>query len=214
MSERAIARRLAAEALAGGDPTAWFEALYQEAARGRASIPWADLRPNPHLLGWLRQQRATPSTAVVVGCGYGDDAEALAALGWTVSALDIAPTAIEHCRKRFPGSAVEYTVADLFDEQRERFALVVEIYTLQVLPAKLRAAAMHRLAALVEPGGRLVVISRGRDASEPEGEMPWPLTRDELVEVDGFPLSLDGFDDFADDEEPPVRRFVASWTKR
>jgi SAM-dependent methyltransferase len=216
MSERGRARRLAAEALASGDPTGWFEPLYREADRGNASVPWADLRPNPHLLAWLGEHGPSPSTVVVVGCGYGDDAEAVAALGWTVTAFDISPTAIRQCTERFPRSAVEYTVADLLAEPHQRlgrFDLVVEVYTLQSLPQALRPDAMQSLAALVESGGRLLAISRGRDSSDPEGELPWPLTREELTGVDGFPLALETFDDFVDDEDPPVRRFVASFAK-
>jgi len=50
----------------------------------------------------------------VVGCGLGDDAEALAQQGFQVTAFDISPTAIAWCEKRFPDSQVKYQVADLF----------------------------------------------------------------------------------------------------
>jgi hypothetical protein len=51
---------------------------------GTEAIPWADLEPNPHLLSWLE---ANPTDgrgrrALKVGCGLGDDAEALAELGF------------------------------------------------------------------------------------------------------------------------------------
>ena len=53
MTDRKRARTLAAEAVAAGDPLAWFERLYREADAGTAIVPWADLHPNPHLLTWL-----------------------------------------------------------------------------------------------------------------------------------------------------------------
>ena len=49
----------------------------------------------------------------MVACGLGDDAEALAAAGWRVTAFDISPAAIAWCRERFPASPVDYQVQDL-----------------------------------------------------------------------------------------------------
>ena len=39
---------------------------------------------------------------------------------------------------------------------------------------------MAYLAGFVAPGGRLLVICRGREPAEDAGAMPWPLTRAEL----------------------------------
>lgn len=46
----AAAHRLAAAALAAGEPTSWFEPLYAAAGRGELAVPWAAQAPNPHLL--------------------------------------------------------------------------------------------------------------------------------------------------------------------
>ncbi len=43
---RAIARELAGQHLAEGDPLGWFETLYAAAAGDSSVIPWADLTPN------------------------------------------------------------------------------------------------------------------------------------------------------------------------
>lgn len=48
-------------------------------------------------------------------------------------------------------------------------------YTLQVLPPAARPPAMRRMAEWVASGGVLLVITRGREPDEPEGNMPWPL---------------------------------------
>ena len=91
----AAARRLAAAALAAGEPTSWFEPLYAAAGRGEVSVPWAARAPNPHLLDWLDGSPVEVSgrKVLVVGCGLGDDAEAVAARGGIVTAFDIAPSA-------------------------------------------------------------------------------------------------------------------------
>ena len=51
---RAEAGKLAAESAAASDATSWFELLYQAAARGEVTIPWASLAPNPLLVPWAR----------------------------------------------------------------------------------------------------------------------------------------------------------------
>jgi hypothetical protein len=61
----------------------------------------------------------------------------------------------------------------------------------------------------VAPGGRLFVYCRGREPEDPPGAMPWPLTTDEVHTLAGDGLVMEGFEDFLDDEEPPVRRFLA-----
>jgi SAM-dependent methyltransferase len=203
--KRQPARALAHAAIERGEPLAWFEELYA-GAPGEQAIPWADLVPNPHLMSWL-EGRQLSGRALKVGCGLGDDAEALAALGLDVVAFDISPTAIDWCRRRFPDSRVEYVVADVLDPPDEwtgAFDFVLECYTLQVLPPELRAPAAARIEAMVDPGGTLLVIARGRDDEDPPGQMPWPLTADELKGC--FGLERVSFEDFLDDEAPPVRR--------
>ena len=41
-------------------------------------------------------------TALIVACGLGDDAEEVSRRGYRVTAFDLVPAAIEHCRERFP----------------------------------------------------------------------------------------------------------------
>jgi SAM-dependent methyltransferase len=222
MDDRSEVRRLAGKAVEAGTPTLWFEELYQGAARGRNGIPWAENQVNPHLAAWSALDHSRMHRALVVGCGYGDDAEWLATRGITVTAFDIAPSAIAECRRRFPTSAVDYVVADLLDPPApwlaEPFDLVVEIYTVQSLPpgSAERAEALRNLATLT--GGALLVIARGRDPEDTAGQMPWPLLRcelDGLSQPDGpWPaLRETGFEDFLDDEAPPVRRFVATYQR-
>jgi SAM-dependent methyltransferase len=193
----------------------WFERVYTEANGNAQTIPWADLSPNPNLTSWLAKQSPPldRGAALVVGCGLGDDAEYLAEHGFRVTAFDIAPTAIEWCRRRFPQSAVDYDIHDLFESPaawREAFDLVVEAYTLQVLPAVLRQTAMQQMATWVSPTGLMLVICRGRDDSEPDSaEMPWRLSRQEFSSLERAGLSCVAFEDYHDNEDPPVRRFRA-----
>ncbi len=138
-TKRARARELAQAALGRGEPLAWFEELYQEALHAGTPIPWADLRPNPNLIDLTSRIAPLPQSgsALKVGCGLGDDSEWMASRGWETTAFDISPTAIAQCHQRFPVSSVAYVVADLFSAPQHwigAFDVVVETYTLQVLP--------------------------------------------------------------------------------
>jgi SAM-dependent methyltransferase len=143
--------------------------------------------------------------------------EALAAAGSAVVAFDISATAIVACERRFPQSNVEYVVADLLTTPAawaSRFDLVFESYTLQVLPEPVRQAASQALVRLVAPGGKLLLLCRGRDRSDAAGELPWPLTREELEGFVAQGLREVSFDDFLDRHDmPPVRRFLALYEK-
>ncbi len=167
------------------EPEVGFEEIYARAGDDLAAVPWASLAPHPALLAWLDSEpEASLQQALVVGCGLGDDAEAVSRRGYTVTAFDIAPTAIARCRQRFPGSRVEYRVADLFalpDAWRGVFDLVVEVRTLQSLPLEQRAGAAAAIAGTVGPGGIVWVRCLARDDAEPVTARPWPVSRRELT---------------------------------
>ncbi|WP_433043601.1 class I SAM-dependent methyltransferase [Dactylosporangium sp. CS-033363] len=209
-------RRAVARALAGdGTTTAWFEELYAEAEAGRAIVPWADLEPNPLLTAWADRAHPTgPGRAVIVGCGYGDDAEFIARLGFTVTAFDISPTAINRARRRFPASSVTYVAADLLDlppDWRGGFDLVIEVYTVQVLQGPARPTAIAQVASLVAPGGTLLVLARARTDGDTPGRMPWPLDRPEIEAFATGPLHTVSAAIVLDGEDPPVPRWVAEY---
>ena len=167
------------------EDTAWFEALYADAEAGRRAVPWDRGGPNPFLEQWVRERAGDGAgrRALVVGTALGDDAELLAERGFAVTAFDIAPTAIERARRRFPASSVEYVVADLLDlpgAWRGAFDLVAEAITVQALPLPRRDRASAASPSTVAPGGTLVVVSGIHRGEGPRDGPPWELTREEL----------------------------------
>ena len=218
MSEdRRVARAMAQQAVSAGEPLRWFDDLYRAADSDRAVVPWADRKVNPHLAGWSRLVDLPRGRALVTGCGYGDDAEWLARQGWSVVAFDISETAIAAARSRFPGSPVCYVVADLLrmpaEWTNEPFDLVVEAYTIQVLPpnSSHRVAAIRALAPVT--GRTLLVIARGRDPEDDPGAMPWPLLKSEFGPIENAGLTEVEFEDYLDDETPPTRRFRLTYER-
>lgn len=188
------ARRLSGEALRDGDPTGWFERLYADAAQGQAIVPWDRRAPHPLLVEWIAQPTDTSRClTLVVGSGLGDDAAFLAAHGYRVIAFDISKSAIESARRRFPTSPVDFRVADLLNppsEWRQHFDLVVETYTTQSLPLRLRPTVVLHVGRFVAPGGKLLVLAVARDSDETVDGPPWPLSRADIESfaVEGLEL--------------------------
>jgi SAM-dependent methyltransferase len=183
-SERAD--ELAADAIAAGEPTAWFERLYAEGVDGSTRLAWDREVANPLLIRWFdghpELRDGAGKQAVVVGAGLGADAAYLAGLGYETTAFDVSPTAVRLAGDRVPG--VHFQTADLFDlptDWQRSFDLVVEIYTVQSLPRSHRSQAVAAVRDLVAPGGTACVIQAflARGASADDGP-PWPLTRDEM----------------------------------
>ncbi|MHC5822229.1 MAG: class I SAM-dependent methyltransferase, partial [Nostoc sp.] len=186
-------KQLATEALQKSDPSAWFEILYAKAKGDTAQIPWAKLAPHPYLQDWLTNHEpfAFGQKALVIGCGLGDDAEALVNLGFEVTAFDISPTAIAWCQQRFPGSTVNYVVADLLaipSQWYQAFDFVFECRNIQALPLNVRSWVISSVTSVLAPSGTLLMITRVRDTeAEPDGP-PWPLSNSELAQFKNLGL--------------------------
>jgi len=181
------AGHLAADAIAEGNPTAWFERLYAEANRGQAIVPWDREEPHEVVAEWFRGVQGDGRRALVVGCGLGRDAEFVARLGFATTAFDWAPSAIDAVRRRHAGSSVRYVQADLLDppaEWQHAFDFVLESLTVQSLPVSMHGPATAAVRGFVAPGGTLLVVAAGRDDDAPAGDgPPWPLL---LREIDAF----------------------------
>lgn len=201
------------------DPTGWFDSIYQDAKGDHTKVFWADLEPSPYLVSWLKTNPNTSDTkkAIVIGCGVGDDAEAISEFGYEVIAFDISPTAIELCKNRYKNSKVNYLVADLFDLEKEwleNFDLIYECNTIQVLPGKYRIQARKAISCLLAKDGNLLVSCRSRNKGEKEDEIPLPLDRDEINEfIKSDRLKEQSFLAYDDTQVPSVPHFFACYKK-
>jgi len=200
-----------------GDPNGWFEEFYARADGDIHKVYWADLKPNPLLLSWIEGRSVSANRrAITIGCGLGDDAEALAKHGYQVTAFDISLSAIAMCQQRYPASDVDYLVADLFNYPnawRRGFDLVYECNTIQILTEPARTRAVEAITNLVAPGGEVLVSCRSREAGEQLDTFPLALDQDE---IDGFlraGLSEAHFDAYDDDQNPPVPHFFAVYQR-
>lgn len=211
---------MSARARGAAGPAGWFEHVYAAAEQGTGVVPWDRGAPHWLLVEWA-QDRALDGRgrrALVVGCGLGDDAEYIEGRGFGTVAFDISPTAIASARRRFPGSGVDYHVADLLAPPaawREAFDLVVEIQTIQALPDPPRREAIARIGQMVAPGGSLIVICLAREPGDDPGDRPpWPVTRAEVGAFGQAGLTCVRVDDVAGGlREPAGRRWRAEFRR-
>ncbi len=212
-NSRELVTELQEAAYKAGDPLGWHNKAYQTLGE---NVPWADMRPNPYLVDWVK---AHPSAvkgkkALVVGCGFGDDVNFLAEQGAEVVGFDIAKSAVSSARKRFP--KLNFEEADLFHPPKswkQSFDFVFEAYTLQVLPEALQPEAMTRIADFVRAEGRLLVVTRAHESGKVAKSFHKPLTKEKLHPFTEAGLQEVSFTDLIDDENPPVRRFIVEYQK-
>ncbi|MFM2312637.1 MAG: hypothetical protein RLZZ04_1913 [Cyanobacteriota bacterium] len=198
------------------DPTSWFEPLYANAKGDTAQVPWAKNQAHPYLQQWLTthppqtERKIEGKSALVIGCGLGDDAELLASIGYQVTAFDISPTAIAWCQQRFPLSTVNYLVADLFDldpQWQGKYDFIFECKTIQALPLNVRSQVINKIAALVAPQGTLLVITRHRDPDTIPDGPPWALSDAELSQFTELGLTEIKRDRFIEAEQTKIEQY-------
>jgi SAM-dependent methyltransferase len=120
---------------------------------------------------WVEQVAGDlePGRALDLAAGEGRNAIWLAELGWSATAVDFSPVAVDRARRiagqRLGAQAYRFSarVADVLDADLEQSAydLVLVIY-LQLGPAA-RRTALRAAASAVAPGGRLLVVAHDSD---------------------------------------------------
>ncbi len=121
----------------------------------QGETPWDHGKPSPPLLAEVKQRPLT-GPVLVIGCGRGHDVAALADLGFDVTGLDIAPSAVAAARATYPQHAARFVRGDLFHlpaELKGAFDHVVEHTCLSGMPPELRPRYAEGVRAALRPGG-------------------------------------------------------------
>lgn len=106
----------------------------------------------------------TPGTALDLGCGEGGDALWLAQQGWTVTGVDISPTAIARGEEAardlgIDPSKIRLIAADLETWTTDQEFDLVTASFLHSMVELSRTDILRRAAGLVAPGGHLLIVS-------------------------------------------------------
>jgi len=125
-----------------------------------------------------------PGTALDLGCGEGGDALWLARNGWSVTAVDIAPTALAvGAAEQQPGDDVTWVAADLASwEPPARYDLVSACFLHSDVELP-REAILRRAADAVAEGGQLLIVGHAGVPhwAEHEHDVPNLPTPDEVI---------------------------------
>lgn len=156
-------------------------------------------RPNQRLVEQVAD--LTPGRALDVGCGEGADAIWLAGQGWEVTAVDVSTVALdrtaEHAVEQGVDDRLEIGVYDVLSGRprldRAEFDLVAVSFL--HVPRPDFESIYRRVAAMVGPGGRLLVVAHHPDdvasgARRPHGpDLLFPP--DQLVDALGDPWQVE-----------------------
>ena len=146
------------------EPAADMESLYADPC----NVVW-NFEPRPwDTLATLLVEASKREHARVldIGCGFGKNARLLEGLGMRVHGVDVAPSAIEQCRRwvRHPDRFAAASL-DRLPHDDASFDVVLDVGCLHCLPSELVAPGIREIARVLEPGGWLfsrVLLPRDR----------------------------------------------------
>lgn len=125
--------------------------------------PWDLAGPSPPIVRALREGLvAPPGRALVLGCGAGHDARAVAAAGFRTVGVDFSPTAVRRARElaAVEGSAATFEEADALalPDSLRGADLVVEHTLFCAIDPSLRDRYVDAVADALRPGGRFLAL--------------------------------------------------------
>jgi SAM-dependent methyltransferase len=155
-----------------------WEARYQS-----GDMPWEKGEPCPGLVDFLAAHPELPRGRVLVpGCGTGHDARAWAGAGFSVTGLDLSPSAVRLATERTAaaGLQAEFRLGNfLVDEPSEPFDFVFEHTLFCAIEPTQRDAYVQALRRWLKPAGYFVAVHYMiRDTEGP----PYGCTQQELME--------------------------------
>jgi SAM-dependent methyltransferase len=153
---------------------------FEDAYRG-GNAPWDIGRPQPEVERLARDGDIV-GDVVDVGCGTGENALHLAALGHRVLGVDGSPTAVERARAkaRARGLWVPFVVGDALalGELRRRFETALDCGLFHVFAPERRRPYVESLCEVLSPGGTLHLLCFSDE--EPPGPGPHRVAQHEL----------------------------------
>ncbi len=137
---------------------AGWEQMYRSGERGSEDAPTRLLVETAANL--------SPGTAIDLACGAGRNALFLAGLGWTVTAVDGSPAAIEILKRRAKerGLVIGTEVADLTAPD---FALPLHSFDLIVIAYYLQRSLFAKVEPALKPDGMVLAIVHTPEKGEP-----------------------------------------------
>lgn len=136
--------------------------VYDLLYRNRA--PWEMNEPRPELVKMVESGKLTPSRAIDLGCGTGDNAIYLAKHGFEVVGVDLSPRAIDQAKEKSKanGSFPKFSVGDVTDLKGITgvFDLVLDYGCLGCVIGNIaREKYVNTLLKLTHPGSQYILAN-------------------------------------------------------
>jgi len=170
------------DALRGRQPTSHERMAGQpwDASYHGGPAPWDIGRPQPAVVR-LASQGGFAGAVLDAGCGTGENALHLAALGLPLLGVDVAETALALARQkaRERGLAADFAAADAFHLERlgRKFQTVLDCGLFHTFDGEERARYVASLASVTARGGTLYVLCFSDQGPETG---PHPIRQEEI----------------------------------
>lgn len=180
-----------------GDPVVGRRLLHEhlDQSHDGASRPERVVERQVRRLGRLLPP--PPSRILDAACGPGLYASRLAAAGHRVTAIDVNESALRHARRlgrdQSLGNRLAVRRADLRTSTPlgEHDAAILVYHVLEGFPRRQQTTMLHRLAAALRPGGRLIVEMRLRPDQPPGRVSSWDVVPFSLLSDKAHLLLVD-----------------------
>jgi len=178
------------------------------------NLPWDTGRPSSELHSVVSRNAIEPCRALELGCGTGTNSVWLAQQGFEVTAVDLAPLAIEQAEKRAHagGVKVHFLVADVLHlpDLGGRFAFFFDRGCYHAVrrdaPNQYATAVARQLA----DGGRGLVLAG--NAREPHDPGPPVVTEQQIRDELGVAFQILDLHEFRFDESPSAPEQFLGWS--
>jgi SAM-dependent methyltransferase len=167
----------------GGRPPTSHErmtGLPWDASYHDGPAPWDIGRPQPAIVR-LASDGGFAGSVLDAGCGTGDNALHVAALGLSVLGIDVAETALAIAREKADGRGIEidFAAADALELERlgRRFSTVLDCGLFHTFDGDERPGYVASVASVTEQGGTFYVLCFSDDGP---CAGPHPVNQDEL----------------------------------
>ena len=148
--------------------------------------PWSIGEPQPEIAALIEEGKFH-GEVLDAGCGEAAVSLYLAERGFTTAGLDLSPTAIDIAREeavRRGLTNASFEVADItsFTGYDRRFGTIIDSTLFHSMPVEQRDGYQQSIVRAAAPGASYFVLVFAR-SKRPEGDLPNPVTEEELREV-------------------------------
>jgi SAM-dependent methyltransferase len=173
-------------------------------------LPWYTDAADADVIALLERLAPAESFVLDIGTGLGQMAVAAAERGHRVVAIDVSKRALDEASKRAPALPVLWLEDDITNSHIHRqFAIAIDRGCLHLLTADAAARYAENIAALLAPGGCLLLKTHDSQEGDRHGTTPYTRAELELLFGSSFEIIEEHPSTFPGPDETPAARLFA-----